>query len=68
MDPALTILLQQLVDGQTSMNTRLGAIEKYMAEKKGERKMALWLFGTMSGVAGSAMTTFVARIFGHKGP
>lgn len=68
MDGALEILLQQLVDGQAGMYDRLGKIETTLAERKGERKVALWLFGTLSGTAGATLTTIVAKLFGHRGP
>lgn len=67
MDGALEILLQQLVDGQTQTNTRLGVIEKYMAEKKGERKAVLWVFTAASGAMGSLVSVIATKLM-HKGP
>lgn len=65
MPDALNMLLQQLLDGQSAIETRLTAIETSLAEKRGERRVALWLVGAGSGVIG-ALATNAAKLLAHK--
>ena len=51
-------LIQRLVDGQDKIVDRLGAIERALAEKRGERRMATALWAASSGMLG----TFVVFI------
>jgi hypothetical protein len=55
-------LIEQLIKGQDAIFARLGSIEKYVAEQKGERRAAKWALTTAGGFVG-AMIAFGAHLF-----
>lgn len=64
MDETLRMMLQQLVEGQQRTETRLSAIEQTLAEKRGERRVSLWIAGVTAGYLGSLAPNLV-KLFGH---
>ena len=64
MDDVLHMMLQTLIEGQKRTETRLSAIEQSLAEKRGERRVSLWVAGAVAGYLGSLAPTLV-RLFGH---
>lgn len=65
MDSSLNLLLQQLLDGQSAIERRLVTIETTLAEKRGERRVAMWALSGAGGVIGALVTT-AAKSFLHK--
>lgn len=65
MPDAQNMILQQLLAGQTAIELRLLAIETTLAEKRGERRMGLWLLGLGSGAIGAYLTGAVKSLMGH---
>ena len=53
-------LLQQMVKGQSEIFDRLGSIEQTLAERRGERRAGTFVWGSLSGVVGSAVV-FVTK-------
>lgn len=47
---------EALAKGQDEIFKRLGAIERHIAEKKGERRVAAWVYGATAGAIGACLT------------
>jgi hypothetical protein len=60
-------LIQRLVDGQDRIIERLTSIETSLAEKRGERRMAVGFFGIASGAFGAALVSVVKAFLGKHG-
>jgi hypothetical protein len=65
MDETLRMMLQRVLDGQERADARLTAIEQNLAEKRGERRVALWVAGATAGYLGSLAPSLV-KMFGHR--
>lgn len=59
MDGLQNDIFKRLLDQQDEILGRLRAIELSLAEKKGERRMALWLVGITSTFAGGIASLLV---------
>ena len=64
MDDVMHMMLQTLIEGQKRAESRLSAIEQTLAEKRGERRVSLWVAGAAAGYLGSLAPTLV-KLFGH---
>jgi hypothetical protein len=53
-------LIEQLVSGQTDIVSRLGDIEKTIADQAGERRATRWAMTTAGGFVGATLA-FVAH-------
>lgn len=60
-------LIQTLVDSMGRIEGRLASIEQTLAEKKGERRVALWALGTLSGAVGAFLTAAIKAFLGKHG-
>ena len=58
--------LKQLIEGQSEIFNRLGSIESTLAERRGERRVGSFLWGSFSGVVGG-FVVFVTKawLVGH---
>ncbi len=65
MDASLPLLLQKLIDGQTSIENRLSAIEVTLAEKRGQHKVTGWLLHGLTGTVSAIVTALFSRWLRH---
>jgi hypothetical protein len=61
-------LISTLLKGQTEILDRVTKIEVHMAERRGERRVALWTLTTVAGVVGAAVTSLVQAVVRHHNP
>lgn len=57
-------LIQQIADTQTTVVLRLTNIEHLLAEKRGERRVAIWVASSVGGLIGTA-ATLLAKLAHH---
>lgn len=55
-------LITTLLKGQTEILERVTKIEVHLAERRGERRVALWALGTGGGIVGAVVTTVLQAI------
>lgn len=55
-------LIERLVEGQDLIIERVASIEHILAEKKGERRVALWGVGAVGGALGTAMSFMLKNL------
>lgn len=57
--------IQTVITRLDGVSERLDRIEVILAEKRGERRIGLWLVGAASSVVGALLPSAVTRLFGH---
>ena len=57
--------IRALLHGQQNMQSDIEAIKLYMAERRGERRVGLWVLCSGSAMMGSGMA-FLLRFLGAK--
>lgn len=55
-------LIERLVEGQSQLVERVSAIEKLLAERAGERRVALWVVSALGGIVGGVASWIVAQV------
>lgn len=58
-------LIERLVESQTELITRITSIEHILAEKRGERRIALWVASSAGGAIGG-LTALLTKLAHHS--